>query len=56
MTLSYDDFAKINILSGTIVKAEISIELVNLPTKSWRFWPRSGDFTNVCSSDRSLYA
>ena len=23
MTLSYDDFAKINILSGTIVKAEI---------------------------------
>lgn len=43
MTLSYDDFAKINILSGTIVKAEIFERARKPAYKVWAdFGPEIG--------------
>jgi tRNA-binding protein len=43
MTLSYDDFAKINILSGTIVKAEIFERARKPAYKVWAdFGPEVG--------------
>ena len=43
MTLSYDDFAKINILSGTIVKAEVFDRARKPAYKVWAdFGPEVG--------------